>query len=106
KGSKTTISPVFAVAKASPSAAHHPMIFFSGRTPSFTIRRRCSSVTVDLCHTCSGGGISTIGEKRDRVGVHGKLSRRRKTPNPTAALKTGATAEDGRRKQRKLRRRK
>src|SRR5207237_9016785 len=103
KGSKTTISPVFAVAKASPSAAHHPMISFSGRTPSFTIRRRCSSVTVDLYHTCSGGGISAIGEKRDGIGARGELSRRRKTPNPTAALKTGAATEDGRRKQRKLR---
>ena len=76
-----------------------------GKNPSFTIRWRCSSVTVDLCHTCSGGGISAIGEKRDGIGARGKLSRRRKTPNRTAALKTGAAAEDGRRKQRKLLRR-
>src|SRR5438128_2186403 len=99
------ISPVFAVGKTSPSAARHLMISFSGRTPSFTIRRRCSSVMVDLCPTCSGGGISAIGEKRDEIGARGKLSRRRKTPNSTAALKTGAAVEDGRRKQRKLRRR-
>src|SRR6266508_6802834 len=97
------ISPVFAVGKASPSVARHPMISFSRRTPSFTIRQRCSSVTVDLCHTCSGGGISAIGEKRDEIRARGEFSRRRKTPNPTTALKTGAAAEDGRRKQRKLR---
>src|SRR5438105_660846 len=100
------ISPVFAMGKASPSAVRHPMISFSGRTPSFTIRWRCSLVTVDLCHTCSGGGISSIGEKRDGIGARGELSRQRKTPNLTAALKTGAVADDGRRKQRKLRRRK
>src|SRR6266540_7120962 len=94
------------VGKASPSVARHPMISFSGRTLSFTIRRRCSSVTVDLCHTCSGGGISAIGEKRDGIGARGELLRRRKTPNPKAALKIGAAAEDGRRKQGKLRRRK
>src|SRR5207237_1385174 len=98
KGSKTTISPVFAVAKASPSAAHHPMISFSGRTLSLTIRWRCSSVTVDLCHTCSGGGISAIGEKRDKIGARGEFLRWQKTPNPTTALKTGAAAEDGRQK--------
>src|SRR5207237_7026754 len=103
KGSKTTISPVFAVEKASPSAACHSMISFSGRTPSFTIRRRCSSVTVDLCHTFSGGGISAIGEKRDEIGARGEFSRRQKTPNPTATLKAGVAVEDGRRKRRKLR---
>src|SRR5207237_6086718 len=106
KGSKTTISPVFAVAKASPSAAHHPMISFSGRTPSFTIWRRCSSVTVHLCHTCSGGGISAIGEKRGGIGARSELSKWRKTPNRAAALKTRAAAEDGKCKQGKLRWRK
>src|SRR5438105_8405273 len=80
------------------------MISFSGRTPSFTIRRRCSSVTVDLCHTCSGGGISAIGEKRGGIGARGELSKRRKTPNRAAALKTGAAVEDGKCKQGKLRR--
>src|SRR6266540_5905205 len=100
------ISPVFAVGKASPSVVRHPMISFSGRTPSFTIRRRCSSVTVDLCHTCSGGRISAIGEKRGGIGARSELSKRRKTPNRAAALKTGAAAKDGRCKQGKLRRRK
>src|SRR5438876_1141565 len=65
------------------------MISFSGRTLSLTIRQRCSSVTVDLCHTCSGGGISAIGEKRDEIGARDKFLRWRKTPNPTTALKTG-----------------
>src|SRR6266498_654430 len=100
------ISPVFAVGKASPSAARHPMISFSGRTPSFTIRRRCSSVTVDLCHTRSGGGISAIGEKRGEIGGRSELSKQRKTPNRAAVLKIGAEAKDGRRKQGKLRRHK
>src|SRR6266540_7388790 len=102
KGSKTTISPVFAMGKASPSATRHPMISFSGSTPSFTIRRRCSSVTVDLCHTRFGGGISAIGEKPGGIRARSKLPKQQKTPNRAAALEAGKAAEDERRKMEKV----
>src|SRR6266540_1737893 len=102
KDSKTTISPVLAVGKASPSAARHPMISFSGRTPSFTIRWRCSSVTVDSCHTRSGGGSSAIGEKQSGIRARSEPSKQRKTPNQVAAQEAGKAAEDGRRKLKKV----
>src|SRR5438132_4064903 len=96
------ISAVLAVGKASPSAAHHPMISFSGRTPSFTIRWRCSSVTVDACHTRSGGGISAIGEKQSGIRARSELSKQRKTPNRAVVLEAGKAVEDERRKMKKV----
>src|SRR5438105_2283894 len=93
---------MLAVGKASPLAARHPMISFSGRTPSFTIRWRCSSVTVDACHTRSGGGISAIGEKQSGIRACSEPSKQRKTPNQAAAQEEGTAAEDGRRKLKKV----
>src|SRR5438128_9672136 len=83
------------------------MISLSGRTPSLTIRQRCSSVTVDACHTRSGGGISGIGEKQSGIRARSRLPKQRKTPNRAVVLEAGKAMVDERRKiKKKLRRRK
>src|SRR5438128_6841940 len=59
-----------------------------------------------LPHLLRRGNFSHCGERGLNRCARSKFLRRRKAPNPTAARKTGATAEDWRWKQRKSWRRK
>ena len=59
-------------------------------------------MTVDACHTRSGGGILAIGEKQGGIRARSKLPKQQKTPNRAVALEAGKAAEDERRKMEKV----
>ena len=59
-------------------------------------------MTVDACHTRSGGGISAIGEKQGGIRARSKLPKQQKTPNRAAVLEAEKTAEDEGRKMEKV----